>query len=156
MDEDVVTKSVLNLEREAIEQRVFRVPSRLINVVRGERNSLSKYLVVQHQDRAIEEFEFVVPQNVQYSGLGARGVPDQLGVVDQQLRQLQRDTSIVVLAAAKVEKTKIRGGVQLRAVDFVAANYLETYAFRTERHRQPECVMPVLASSQQTNLDSRP
>ena len=61
MDENVVTELVLNSKSCAVEPRVFQVSSRLVDIVRREDYFLARELVVQHQNRTIEQLELVVP-----------------------------------------------------------------------------------------------
>ena len=65
VDEDAIGEPVLDAQREAIAPRVVAVPLARIDVVGGERDPLAEQLVVEHQQRAIEELELVVPQDVE-------------------------------------------------------------------------------------------
>ena len=85
VDKNVITKPILHLERSSVEQRVFRVSSRLIHIVRCESDFLAAHLIEEHQDSAIEKLKFVVPQDMENMGIGASGVLDQLRIVDQRL-----------------------------------------------------------------------
>jgi hypothetical protein len=45
--------------------------------------------------------------------------------------------------------------MQFRTINIIAADDIDAYALRGKRHRQTECVRPVLAASEQTNLNSQ-
>ena len=79
VNEDMVGKPILDSERQPIEERIVGVPPAGIHIVHGAGRSSSPSLVVKHQQRSIEELEFVVPQDMKDSRPGRRGVANQPG-----------------------------------------------------------------------------
>ena len=63
---DVVGKAILDSQGKPVEHRVFRVSARRVNVMRGENNLLSEEFVIHHEQSAVQELDFVVPENVEY------------------------------------------------------------------------------------------
>src|SRR6266446_1499118 len=64
MNEDVIGQSILNFQCKAIEQRIVRVPSGLIHIVRSESDLLPQQFVIKQQQSSIKVLELVVPKNM--------------------------------------------------------------------------------------------
>src|SRR3984885_14982410 len=100
MKEDVVCEPILNSQRKPIETGIPGVPPACIYVVHCEGNSFPKSLVVEHQQRAIEQLELIVPEDVKDSRLGCSDVTNQLDVVSQYPKHLPQEYDISTLASS--------------------------------------------------------
>jgi hypothetical protein len=67
MNENEVRKSVLRFQRESIQPTIATIALPGIHIMRGQHNSFTEQTVIQHEERSIEDFELIVPQNVENS-----------------------------------------------------------------------------------------
>ena len=56
------------LSVKAIQPRIVRIPFARVHVVGGEDDPFTQQLVIEHQQRAVEELELIVPENVKNLG----------------------------------------------------------------------------------------
>ena len=150
VNKDMIGQPVLNSQGQTVEKRVVGVSLARIHVVRGERDLLSQHLVVEHQQRPIEDLELVVPQDVQDLRPCGRGVAEESRIVDQHSRHLRRETGTLALIPAQIEKVELGTHAQFGAVQLIAPDEIQTDTPRDERRRQAERVRPVATAGQQT------
>src|ERR1035441_3510462 len=143
---------ILEFQRRPVAPGIVRVARAGVHVVRREYDLLAEQLVKQHQRGAVKQLEFVVPQNMEDLWFGSKGVADEPAIISQHAENFFQSPGFYALIAAQIEKTNLLGGVQLRAVHFVAADEIKLRAGRRQRRRQTERVRPVAAGRQQANL----
>src|SRR6266850_2046102 len=61
MNEYVIGEPILNSQRKAIEQRIVRISSALINVMCSYDNLLPQGLIIYHHQSSIQVLKFVIP-----------------------------------------------------------------------------------------------
>ena len=81
MNQDVIHQAVLNSQRKPIEPRIVIVPLTGVHVVRGEHHFFAEQLIVENQERSIEQVEFVVPQDVKDLRLSYGSITNQAPIV---------------------------------------------------------------------------
>src|SRR6516164_2715634 len=91
-------------------------------------NPLSKQLVIEHQQRSVEEFKFVVPKDVKDPGPGGRRVANKSAVVFQDANDFISKRRVFALVAAKVKKVHLGITVQFRAINIITAYEIEIYS----------------------------
>ena len=129
MNEDMVGKPVLNPQRKTVDRRVFRITPARIHIMDREYDLLPHQPVEKHEQRTIEDLEFVIPQDMKYLWLGCGGVMDQLGVVLEYSGYFFCETGIPTLIAPQIKKVQSGFTVELRKVELVAANQIYSRAF---------------------------
>jgi hypothetical protein len=93
--------------------------------VHGVNDPLPQQPVVKHEHGPIEVFELVVPQNMNNSRLGGRGVANESNVILQHPQDLFREPGIRSLIAAQIEKLHSWIVGQFRAIEFIDANQIQ-------------------------------
>ena len=78
-----------------------------------------------------------------------RGVADEPGIVDQYAGHLLPETHIPLLTSPKIEKVEPGTDTQVRDVQLIAPDEVQTDAPREEGHRQPERVRSIDATRKQ-------
>ena len=94
MNEDVVGEPILDSQRKPIEARILGIPLARIHIVRCEDDPFPQQPVVKHQQRSIEELEFVIPQDMKDLRLGCRSIANQLGIVHRHPEDLPYEAGI--------------------------------------------------------------
>src|SRR5690606_12172770 len=107
---------------------------------------------VRKEKRPVEDFEPVVPQDVEYPGLGDSRVTDQPEVVAQDATQLAQYRRLRAHVSAQVQYAHERACPQLRRFEKVAADEVESDSRVGQTVRQPEGVWAVAAARQQCCL----
>src|SRR4051812_36753959 len=100
VDEDVVHQPILNAQREPVEPAVVAVPASGIHVMDRQNQALPVHPVIEHQNRAVEELNLVVPEDVKYLCIACSGVANQLVVIRGQACEFAQQVGIVALIAA--------------------------------------------------------
>ena len=93
--------------------------------MRREDERFSDHLVVEYQQRAIEELKFVVPQNVENLGLRNGSVTNESPIISQDPGNFSREIRARILVSAQIEKFDQAIIAQLRQVEVVAANKID-------------------------------
>lgn len=155
VDEDVVARPVLGPESQTVQRRVVAIPLSSVDIVRREHDPLAQRTVIPHQQRAIERFEPVVPENVEDVGAGIRGVADQAGVIPQHTTHLRARTRLRSLIPAEVEKVYAGTVLQQRSIQLITADHIQSNPGTKQGVGQAEHIGPVTATGQQRGVDGR-
>src|SRR5690348_15868596 len=86
MNENVIGEAVLNAQSQAIKRRILATPFGEMHIVRSENNFLAEEFVIERQERTIEGFTFVVPQDMKDFRFGFSSVEHECRVVFQNPR----------------------------------------------------------------------
>src|SRR5688572_2366830 len=100
--------------------------------MRREHDFLSQDPVKTHQQRAIEQLEPIVPENMEYPRPRSGGVSQKSGVVPRYPGHLIEEGDIRSQAAAEFQKPQVGSLVKFRAIDIRTADQLYICAFRGE------------------------
>jgi len=125
MHENMAAKAVLDPKREAVEEGIFAVTFAGIHIVRGEHDPFPQCAVKQHEGDTVDEFELVVPQDMENAWFRAGGVPDQPQVVSENASDFAKQRCVAALVAAEIEKMDERRLMQLRSVEGVASDKID-------------------------------
>jgi hypothetical protein len=129
MDKDMIRQMILNFQRQTVQIGVFRVSFRLIYIVRCESDSLTKRLVIQHQQRPVEELNLAIPKDVKEVSLRESRIPKQQQVMLRKSYTLTEPVSLPARMGPEINKLQIRSGVERRAIDRTVADDIQTDTF---------------------------
>src|SRR5262249_4984218 len=154
--EHVMAEPILNAKRAPIEPAVPAVARRSVHVVHCKNDALSNHPVVGHQEGAVEDLEFVVPENVKKWCARAGRVLKQSSVIQQDAPRLRGKGRVFALAPANIKESEVAKGAPLWTVQLVAANEAEAKTLRCQRKSQSEGIRLVAPASEQPNVGRRP
>jgi hypothetical protein len=125
MNEDVVGKSILNPKGEAVQERICTVSFAGIHVMSREHDSFSQEPVIEHQQCAIKQFKFVIPEYMEDFRPAFGGIVEELRVVSQHSDGLFTKAGVWPQVTSKVEKLQASLISQFVAIQFIAAHQVD-------------------------------
>src|SRR5216683_5567507 len=102
MNKKVRGKSILYSQRQAIQERILRVPRASIYIMYREDIFLAQHPVEHHQEGSIKQLEFVVPENVKYLRFSMRSIPEQSHIKPQNPNSLLCETGVRPLISPEI------------------------------------------------------
>src|SRR5256885_12332468 len=109
----------------------------------GKHQASSKQPKIEFQERAIEQFEFFIPKYVKNPGVAPQRIPAEPHIVSDNAPSFAGQAHEMVLVTAKIDEPNELIGVQLRPVNLVAADEIESNAMRRKSPSQSHSILPV-------------
>ncbi len=150
--DNAIGKAILGSKGQAIDKVVVAGSRSRVDVVSRQHNRLAECLVVQHQQRAIDRLELVVPEDVEYRRFRSPRVANEPAVIGRDPGDLAREARPRLLVLSEVEQHDSWPVPQFGAVQIVPGDDLESDPLGRQRRRQPEGVWPVAPTGEQGHL----
>ena len=93
--------------------------------MRCEDQLFSEQLVVEQEQRAIEELKFIIPQDMKYLWLCCGGVTNELPIISKDPSNFSREIRARILVSTQIEEIDQAIIAQLRQVEVIATDKID-------------------------------